>query len=450
MSLSPLLGAVHPEVITPQTSLARAIGLGATLYGYPLVEIYRTCVLQTQRASPGWRALNTLRHVRHLSTPSQREVVTPSDDLLYSHAWLSLYDGPLALSVPASAEHPGHHFILSLYDAYTENFLNLGPRNCAPGGETVWLVGPTGGTTPPGARVVHCPTALVWLIARVLVRHDKDLQAAQALQSDIRLHPCCTPAHPPWALKRWKNTTSVMDARRTGANAEHMAPAFFTDFCMALKEAPGRPQDQNLLRWIRQAGLHGDALFDWQALAPWRREGLAQGFAEAIQLLAALPLSRTPQPWRTPPVCGRYGSDYLSRALAASTALGALCPDEVLYGISHFSADRQPLHGRHRYVLRLAPDQGPAPGTLWSLTLYDADGQLHANPLNRHGFGDRCPWLAADPDGHLNIHFAHQAPSNPRNWLPTPAGPFHLVMRLYLPQEGAPPWSMPALQRSDA
>jgi len=42
--------------------------------------------------------------------------------------------------VPAAAEHPGRYFLLALYDATTENFENLGPRNCAPGGERVLLV----------------------------------------------------------------------------------------------------------------------------------------------------------------------------------------------------------------------------------------------------------------------------------------------------------------------
>ena len=56
--------------------------------------------------------------------------------------------------MPAAARHPGRYFVLALYDAYTENFANLGPRNGSAQGEVVWLLGPNDATPiPPGQRV---------------------------------------------------------------------------------------------------------------------------------------------------------------------------------------------------------------------------------------------------------------------------------------------------------
>lgn len=448
MSLNFAIASVLPEVVTPQISLARAVGLRATLFAYPLVEIYRTCTLQTQVPSSTRRDLNTLIHISHPATARQRDVVTPANDLLYTNAWLSLIDGPLALRVPSSAAHPGRYFVLALYDAYTENFINLGPRNCNPEGETVWLVGPDGGVVPAGARTVPCPTRLIWLIGRVLVRDRNDLAAAQALQADIHLHPAGPPAHTPWTVARWQGPpTRVMDALRTSSvRGEDLAPGFFTHFCRALQEAPGRPQDQNLLRWIRQAGLCADPFFDWNTLAPWCREGLAQGFAEAIQLLGEMPHRRGPQPWHTSSVIGRYGSDYLARALTACMGLGALSPEEAVYASSHFSSDQRPLHGQRRYTLRFEPGQWPPAEAFWSVTLYDSDCFLYDNPLGRHAAGDRSPWLQPESDGSLVIHLAHQAPTHTQNWLPTPAGPFYLVLRLYHPRPETEHWVIPALQ----
>lgn len=442
------LPLVLPERVTPQVSLARAIGLGATLFAYPLVEIHRTCTLQTQVPSPSRRDINTLIHIRQPATARQRDVVTPAHDLLYTNAWLSLTDGPLALSVPASTAHPGRYFVLALYDAYTENFMNLGPLNCAPEGETVWLLGPDGGVVPDGARTVRCPTRLVWLIARVLVRDGEDLAGAQALQSDIRLHHDNPLARQPWAVAHWQGpVTSLTHAlRQPSVRGEDLAPGFFTHFCQALHEAPGRPQDQNLLRWISQAGLRAHPHFDWNALAPWCRDGLAQGFAEAIRLLDDMPRSHGTEAWRTPPVIGRYGNDYLARALTACTGLGALSPEEALYATSHFSSDQRPLHGRRRYTLRFEPGQWPPADAFWSVTLYDADRFLYDNPLGRHSAGDRSPWLRPEPDGSLVIHLAHQSPTDTSNWLPAPAGPFYLVMRLYHPRPEARHWIAPALQ----
>ena len=148
-----------PDIAAARKALARSIGLAAFVYGYPLTETYRTCALQTapraerrSGASAGSdvRApLNTLHHAPRPSTHEDRDVVTPANDLLYTMAWLHLAHGPMLLTVPASARHPGRYFVLPLYDAYTENFENLGPRNCNPEGETVVLVGP-GGTVLQG------------------------------------------------------------------------------------------------------------------------------------------------------------------------------------------------------------------------------------------------------------------------------------------------------------
>ncbi|OYU74489.1 MAG: hypothetical protein CFE45_34710, partial [Burkholderiales bacterium PBB5] len=127
-----------------RTALARSIGLQAFVYGYPLLEMVRTCRHQT-RADGGVPMHRPL----HWAGPTQaedRDVVTPANDLMYTTAWLNLADGPRALQVPAAARHPGRYFVLALYDAYTENFANLGPRNCSAQGEVVWLVGPNDAT----------------------------------------------------------------------------------------------------------------------------------------------------------------------------------------------------------------------------------------------------------------------------------------------------------------
>ena len=54
--------------------------------------------------------------------------------------------------------------------------------------------------------------------------------------------------------------------------------------------------------------------------------------------------------------------------------------------------------------------------------------------------------LRLEVDGSLAITFAHTAPADTANWLPTPAGPFYLILRLYHPREGVRSWNIPALQ----
>lgn len=441
-------------ITTARQALARSIGLAAFVYGYPLVESVRTCRLQTSGSAgtPARAPVDALHHITQPSTDRERDIVTPANDLLYSTAWIHLTDGPRLLTIPAAARHPGRYFVLALYDAYTENFENLGPRNCDADGETVLLVSP-GGQVPPalqGHRVVRCPTNLVWLIGRILVGDGDDLTAARALQSEIALAPAPGTAHArrPVAVEQWvgEPLDAMAEAYEQQRSPGQVAPRFFTTLCQALADAPGRTEDQGLLAWLGQGGLTGGSHFAWDALDEPTRAGLIDGFADAVALVASAARSRRARPWVLASRAGRYGSDYLVRALTAYIGLGALATDEALYGAGHFDADAQPLNGQRCYTLRFAADEMPPAEAFWSVTLYDADRFLYRNSLGRHSIGDRTQSLQREADGSLVVSFAHTAPAGTVNWLPTPAGPFYLILRLYHPREGVRSWKIPALQ----
>lgn len=442
----------------PRAAMARAIGFTAFVYGYPLVEAMRTCRLQTEggAGTPRRAPLDVLHHIAHPSTDEDRDIVTPANDLLYTTAWIHLRDGPRLLRVPSAARHPGRYFVLALYDAYTENFENLGPRNCSAEGETVVLVGPRGAVPASLAhlRVVRCPTDLVWLIGRILVADDDDLAPACALQQEITLE--CAPGtggrSMPLAVAQWPGepVDAMADLYERQHPASEVAPRFFTSLVQALADAPGRSEDQGLVAWFGQAGLHGGGAFRWDALEPAQREGLVAGLAEAAALVGQAARSRRARPWVLASRAGVYGSDYLTRALTAYIGLGALATSEAIYGAGHFDADAQPLDGGRDYTMRFAPDALPPAEAFWSVTLYDADRFLYRNAMKRHAIGDRTRGLRRDPDGGLTLRFSHAAPADRSNWMPAPAGRFYLILRLYHPREDVRSWKAPALQGAGA
>ena len=447
-----------PRPADGRRALARAIGVAGFVYGYPLVESVRTCRLQTGGAAgaPVRAAVDALHHNPRPWTERDRDIVTPANDLLYTTGWIHLADGPRLLAVPAAARHPGRYFVLALYDAWTENFDNLGPRNCAAGGETVVLVGP-GGTVPAalaGHRAVHCPTDLVWLIARVLVADEDDLPAARALQSEIRLEaaPGSGRGRRPAAVERWQGppVDAMAEAFELDRPASAVAPRFFRHLCEALGDVPARAEDRGLLAWLGQAGLKGGGAFSWEALDASTRDGLVDGFADAVALVGTAARSRRARPWVLASRAGRYGSDYLVRALTAYIGLGALATDEALYAAGHFDAEGEGLDGRRRYTLRFEAGEMPPADAFWSITLYGADRYLVGNPLGRHAVGDRTRGLRLAPDGSLTIEVSHERPADTANWLPAPAGPFYLILRLYHPRDGVRGWRIPALQRVEA
>lgn len=442
----------------PRFALGQSIGLAAFVWGYPLVETMRTCRLQAMPQlgeQVSWRAgIDRLQHVRRASTATDRDVVTPANDLLYTTGWINLANGPRLLQVPSSERHHGRYFVLALYDAWTNNFHNPGPRNCNAAGETVVLVGP--GTRkdfplPTGLQVIQSPTDLVWLIARVVVGEGEDIPPALALQADISLEcPAGTDSgHLPAAVARWVGAPqdSMAALQERPQDAAAIAGEFFSNLCQCLADAPPPDADAGLADWFTRGRLVPGKVFDWAWLDAPLREGLQQGMQDAAALLASGSRSHVARPWAAHYGLGRYGSNYLTRALTAYKGLGGLASDEAVYAMGDFDADKQPLDGRHGYVMRFEPGQMPPVDAFWSVTLYDADRFLYPNAISRFAIGDRTRGLRHDPDGGLTLRIGHRAPADTANWLPAPAGGFYLILRMYYPRQDARSWRIPPLQR---
>jgi hypothetical protein len=107
---------------------AAAIAREATVWGYPLVVMDRTrrVHLNPPLAAAPPVAPNTFRHVGRLADHTNRTVVMPNNDTLYSLAWLKLGDGPVVLHLPAVPD--GRYVSFQLLDAWTNTAGLCAPR----------------------------------------------------------------------------------------------------------------------------------------------------------------------------------------------------------------------------------------------------------------------------------------------------------------------------------
>jgi hypothetical protein len=128
--------------------------------------------------------------------------------------------------------------------------------------------------------------------------------------------------------------------------------------------------------------------------------------------------------WTAWPKTGTPGIDPYARAVIART--GEL-PIGVGDGIAFYARgdDRgKPFNGRCDVdVSGITPT-----ARFWTLTLYDPEGKLVANSVNRHGFTSQE--IIRNSDGSFTIRIGPRARYG--NWLPT-GGVEHyiLVLRLY-------------------
>jgi hypothetical protein len=87
----------------------------------------------------------------------------------------------------------------------------------------------------------------------------------------------------------------------------------------------------------------------------------------------------------------------------------------------------------------------------WSVTMYTDKGTFVDNPINRYAISTHLGNLMYNPDGSLDIYIQNASPGQDKeaNWLPAPSGGFHLMLRLYWPQEAIlnRSWVPPGVQQ---
>lgn len=407
----------------------------AVRYTLPLYEMARmraaTCprrnsagVFAAQQPDAPVRWINYFVHTRQLLGPQHRQVVTPNNDTLYSNAWLDLSQGPLLLDVPDSA---GRYYVLGLLDFYTNPFGYIGTRTTGNGRGRFLLHGPRWrGEVPAGATGIACPTDGVWLIGRVLVDGEADLPSVHALQDQFRLTTLDgQPAARPFDVGMQPGE-HLGDPRRYAEVVNQ-----------ALRKNPPPAAEAALVASFARFGIGADS--DPATLGEAVLTGLGSAIQEVLAELATPLPSDLGGGWTLPvEIRASFGTRFAERALVARNYIGALGVEEAMYIVADRDSEGAPLDGRTACELVFGADAQPRVGAFWSLTMYDkTDCMLVDNVLGRYSLGDRSPSLRYAPDGSLRLRLAATPPADPAqegNWLPAPAGPFYVALRLYVPQ----------------
>jgi hypothetical protein len=122
---------------------------------------------------------------------------------------------------------------------------------------------------------------------------------------------------------------------------------------------------------------------------------------------------------------GLYGNNYLARAFVAATGYLALVESEVIYP-SYRGANLSLASGEaYLYTFSTKPPLGTT--GFWSLTMYNTEGFLVANPVNVYTVGDRSNLTYPDgspvygtesstSDGSFQVLVQSAATPPPANW----------------------------------
>ncbi|KQR45186.1 ATP synthase subunit alpha [Microbacterium sp. Leaf161] len=415
----------------------------AYLYGFPLVfnldQITRY-VTEGVGANPA-APFNTFSHARALAGPADT-FVTINNDTVYSMAQLDLSVGPVALHVPDTA---GRYYVLQFVSAWTDNFAYVGHRATGTGEGDFLLVPPEwDGTADAGVTVIHFPTLVASIVGRWAVASDDDLPVVHALQDATTLTPL-DPSAIPAGL-------AIPD---TDVPAELL---FLEKLRIWSQQFPPAERDRPLLQSLAPLGLAVEGESPYAGLPADTVAALAGGLTHAKDALhTALVSGHSPEVngWKLTFHAFDYNLDFfevgaldddrfkiqdpklriVERAAAAIGGLWGNHPYEAAYIMTYLDDQGEQLTGSRNYTLRLDPP--PPVNAFWSLTMYSVpDFYLIENPIDRYSIGDRTQGIVLDDDGALTITISHEKPADPKaaaNWLPSPAGDFRPVMRMYEP-----------------
>lgn len=405
----------------PVPSSPAAVARDAYLAGFPAVVTRRT--MQT---FAGLAGVNRLLRVSRLSPISSHFVVAPNHDTIYALAILDLRAGPQALVVPRIDRYYTFQFI----DAWMDTITNVGTR--ATGGRAgTWVVVPPHhrGRVPAGDHRIDSPTNHVVVLGRIRAVDDADATVAAAQTAGLALHPVGTPTTAP----PLGPAPGPPDA--TGSNGL----GYFDELGDALADdPPPDPAHRAALVAARSLGI-GAGEHPSSTATSSEREVLAAAQAGAnASLDRGDGLGGTViDGWYVDVRLGDPGfhPDLRTDATIAKRYWGPNVAAEAVYPVARTASDGKPLDGSEDYRIHLPGDDLPPVGAFWSYTVYGPDSFFVANPIDRYSISGQTPGLERGPGGSIDLYLSHEAPpGHLANWLPTPAGPFRLVMRLYLPE----------------
>jgi hypothetical protein len=443
---------------------ARAVGVDAYVYFYPLVSMDLSRKQFTNGTSNFKGPMNTIVNVREYPPASFRGVVRSNFDTLYSASWLDMTKEPVVITAPDANER---YYLLPMLDMWTDVFASPGWRTTGTRAGT-FLVTPPGWRPdlrdgfidefklPKDTQRIEAPTPYAWLIGRTKTDGPADYDAVHKIQDGYKVTLLSEFGKAPKTVE-FKNDPSVDMKTPPKAQVDMMPAAqYFAYAAELLKLHPPHGTDQPILARMKKIGIEAGKSFDISNLAPVVQKALERSTEDGQKLMAwKLPtLARVANGWSmNTDTVGVYGNYYLKRAILAQQGLGANVVEDAIYPLNLADESGKPLDGVNKYTITFEKGAAPPVDAFWSITLYDEEGFQVGNVLNRFAVSSWMPFKY-NSDGSLNLHLQNESPGKDKeaNWLPAPKGPFNLTMRLYAPKSEALTgrWSPPPVVRTEA
>lgn len=450
------------EMPLASASNAAHIAMEAYIYGYSLITTEVTRVQMTNVSTiEGLRGpMGQFINVKRYPPADYRGVSAPNADTLYSLAWVDVGPEPMVLSHPNMGSR---YFLMPLYSLWMPVIASPGSRTTGEKAANILITGPGwSGQVPAGMTQIKSPTRYFVILGRTYADGtDADYRTVNALQDQYKVTPLSqfgksyTPKAPPVDPNPGFSMTDKPQSVILNMSAEE----YFGRMAQLMGgAAPPAPEDAAILSRMARIGIVPGKPFDASKLDPAVRQSLEDLPKRALAQLEAnkASLGNTVNGWVMTKGLGRYGTDYMKRAVVAAFGWPANLEQDAIYPFAELDADGKPFNGANKYTLTFGKGQLPPVNGFWSITMYEIDQGwwFVPNRLNKFTVSPRNN-LKANPDGSTTLYFQHESPGADKesNWLPAPAGAFIPMLRMYWPKEQTPSilngtWAPPKIQKA--
>jgi hypothetical protein len=423
---------------------AYVLGVQAAIWGMQWVKAGRalrsfTAPLpagaERSPVDPRPHGINVWGHARALLTDKMRVIETPNTETLYSLAVVDLAEGPVVVVHPDLGER---YFRTTIWEPHGDTHTISQKQDG--GHPSPYALLPLGwkGNLSAGLKSIRVRSRYVIIAPHIGVYGvygEDDVKNVTALQNGLQL----------LALRDWRKLDRPLESgppmrplQRSGMSTPPEL-LYFEELCESLKDITIRDDEAGFARQLDGVGITLAAGFQFDRLEPTTVAALKRAVPDAESLLEHKARRLAPvQPggtWQVSPDMTSL-DDWLLRGAVGWKHVWGDLSTELLFPIARTDGAGNPLNGTNNYILRFPPADLP-PARYWSITMYDLDGFLVGNPINRFALGNMAEKPQPDADGGLTLLIRHDTPNANRetNWLPAPAEGFFLIMRMYQPEE---------------
>ncbi|MGB4913440.1 MAG: DUF1254 domain-containing protein [Candidatus Dechloromonas phosphoritropha] len=420
--------------------------MDAYIYGYSLIttEVTRVQMTNVAEREALKGPMGQIFNIKRYPPGDYRGVSAPNADTLYSVGWLDLTE-PQVFSHPDMGKR---YYLFPMYSLWMPVIYSAGSRTTGEKAETFLLTGPGWrGEVPGGMTHVKSPSRYMLILGRTYADGtEKDYKIVNALQAKYDVRPLSAvgkadwkfvapPVNPDPGYSMTDKPQEVILGFSTKTYFDMMAN-------LMCKVAPPAAEDAPILAKLAKIGLEPCKKFDLAALDPAVQKSLQDLPKDGLAKINSNRemMGKEVNNWVIIKI-GRFGTDYMKRAVAAAFGWPANLPEDAVYPYTQVDSTGAPLDGANNYTLTFAKGQVPPADGFWSITMYEIDKGwwFVPNKLNKFTVSPRNN-LKYNTDGSLTLYFQNQSPGTEKesNWLPAPKGPFLPMVRLYWPKASNP------------